>query len=120
MSSETEHTTKRENGVWALLMNRLALPMLTFSLGFGGSQMLAMQTLRDRVLVQESIVSKLDRDISRVDQAAIDRDVEIKKQVSESRLQTDERIKNVVVLMEGIMKQNTEVIGLFRLQQQVK
>lgn len=120
MSSDTEHITKRESGVWALIMGRLALPMLTFSLGFGGSQMLVVQTLRDRVLVQENTVSKLDKDISRVDQAAIDRDVETRKQLAEARMQTEERMRNVIILMEGIMKQNTEVIGLFRLQQQVK
>lgn len=101
-------------------MSRFAFPLLTFSIGFGGSQMIALQPLREKLLVHETHLSQLDIDVAREAQASVQRDSEIRRALDESRTQTEERFKNVVMLMQSQVNQISEVIGLFKIQQQVK
>jgi len=109
-----------EGKLWNLVMSRFAFPLLTFSIGFGGSQMLALAPIREKLAVHETHLSQLDIDVARESQASTQRDVELRRGLDEARTQTEERFKNVVILMQAQVNQISEVIGLFKIQQQVK
>lgn len=94
--------------------------MACFSFGFGSSQMLAVQNLHDKVNANVSAIAAVAKDSSRETDARLMEEREIRNQISSDRDQTEKRMSYVVTLMEGLMKQNSEVIGLFRLQQQMK
>lgn len=76
--------------------------VLALTLGFGGSQMLAVQALRDRVIAVEHQSS---------DNA---------KEIDHMQIAFENRMNNAVKLMETLAKQVGEVVTLLKLQQQVK
>lgn len=118
-TSEEYPRNRRQDGAWNLILTKLVFPLFTFMVGFTGSQLLVLQTVKDKQLLHETHLVQLDRDLLREADQRMSEDIEIRKHIADDRQQTEERMKNVVVLMESIMKQNTEVIGLFRMQQQM-
>lgn len=117
MVTETEHKT--DDRLWNKFTGRLAIPLLTAAIGFGSSQFLTVQTLRDKVLYQEHQLAQVDRDISKEEEQRILQDGDARKRIEETRVLLDERLRNVTLLLEAVLKQNTEVIGLFKVQQQL-
>ncbi|MBU6231588.1 hypothetical protein KGP36_02875 [Patescibacteria group bacterium] len=104
--------------LWNALLQRFALPLATFCIGFGSSEMMAVQSLHDRVMSNDREIRAVAQDVSREQDTRVSEDREIREQIYSTRAQTEKRMEYVVTLMEGLMKQNSEVIGLFKLQQQ--
>lgn len=105
--------------MWNTVLQRFVLPLACFSFGFGSSQMLAVQALRDRVKDNTSAMISNERDLKREQDSRLSEENEIRRQIAGAREETEKRMSYVVTLMEGLMKQNSEVIGLFKLQQQI-
>lgn len=117
--NDENQRNKRQEGAWNLLLAKFIFPLFTFLVGFTGSQLLVIQAVKEKQIVHETHLTQLDRDLIRETDQRVADDLEIRRHLDYDRQQTEERMKNVVVLMESIMKQNTEVIGLFKIQQQM-
>ena len=83
----------------------ILLSITMFSLGFGVSQM----TLASEVHVNSNRITTLERSIIDLHQADLD-----------EGHRSDTRIFEAVGLMKELVKQNTELISLIRVQYQIK
>lgn len=110
----------RERGYWNIVLQKVVFPLFTFMVGFTGSQVIVLQHIKETQIMQSAHLGQVDRDLVHEQDQRSAECLELRKHIDFDRQQTEDRMRNVVVLMESIMKQNTEVIGLFKIQQQMQ
>lgn len=99
--NETEQYIKhRKVDLWKLLSQWVFLPVITFLLGCTGTYVGEVKDIREKQLTQGKDIESISKDMGVM------------------HTQTDDRIKNVAMLLEATIKQNTEVIALVKIQQQ--
>ena len=94
---------------WDAFVQRFAVPLLTASLGFGASQFM----MRDQVLHNTQHLETVDKELAAEHQERIERDAEL-------TAQGEKRFEYFGTMMESLIKQNTEMLALIKVQQQVK
>ncbi len=103
---------KMKPTIWQVLSQWVFLPIITFLLGVVGTYHSQIGEIKQATIVLAKDVTKNNEDIHREAE-------ERKLDDAVLRTGTDDRIRNVANLMESLIKQNTEVIALFRVQQQI-
>ena len=98
--------------VWQVITQWIFLPIITFLVGVAGTYHSQVAEVKQATIVLAKDVGKNADDIRReMEERKLDDAV--------LRTATDERVRNVANLMEALIKQNTEVIALYRVQQQI-
>lgn len=92
------------NSVTQKIIIGCLISLCSFSLGFGYSQM----RVANMVTSHQTEISHLK-----------DTNVQIRKEISDERTRTDQRIGQVASLMSEVIRQNQEFITLLRVQNQI-
>jgi len=93
--------------LWNAFLGRVVLPFATGVLGFGSSQLIAVQSMRERLSDNSHQIAALSQGLTR---ESHDRE--------ESDHINQENLRSLTLLVNKVIEQNAEVIGLFKMQQQ--
>jgi hypothetical protein len=111
---------EREEGMWNVIVLKSAPWIIGLLVGAGGNQFLATQALRDKVFSTAQRQEHIDAALAAERLAREEQDRSIREEMSTTRgdyLKTLDRISGRI---DAIITQNTEVIQLIKIQQQVK
>lgn len=111
---------ERDNGMWNIVVVRLAPLLVGLLVGAGGNQFITTQALRDKVLSTAQRQEHLDTALAAERLAREEQDKSIREEMSSMRKDYLEALNRISSRIDMIITQNTEVIQLFKIQQQVK
>ncbi len=106
--SEEESAIKQHGGVWQKVIQFLAVSAVSGMVGFGTSEMLAVDKLKETVHAHGMRLDSMKETI-----------IEVRSEMVNADLMINTRIGRVADMMEQLVKQNTELITLIRVQNQI-
>lgn len=119
----TEKVNDAEESGWT--MTRVAIVSLVTALlgtclGFGASEKLAVSSLKESVIKEGKDTEALEKSLNMEVQIRREQDMAMKDQVSALNAAWDKRMEGISRHVDVLVQQNTELITLIRVQQQVK
>lgn len=106
--------------MWNIIVVRVAPLLVGLLVGAGGNQFITTQALRDRVLATAQRQEHLDTAVAAERLAREEQDRATRDEMSSMRTDYIKALDRISARIDTIITQNTEVIQLFKLQQQIK
>ena len=108
------------NSMWNVVVLRVAPLLVGLLLGAGGNQFITTQALRDRVLSAAHRQDTLDAGLAAERLAREEQDRATREEMVAMRTDYLKALDRITSRIDAIINQNTEVIQLFKVQQQLK
>lgn len=111
---------ERENGMWNTILIRFSPMLVGLLVGAGGNQFITTQALRDKVMSSAQRQEHLDSAMAAERLAREEQDKSTREEIAAMRADYIKALDRISARIDTIITQNTEVIQLFKVQQQVK
>lgn len=110
----------RDNGMWNIILIRVSPWVVGLLVGAGGNQFVTTQSLRDKVNSTAQRQEHLDSAVAAERLAREEQDRTTREEMASMRADYIKALDRISARIDTIINQNTEVIQLFKVQQQIK